>query len=77
MRVFNHISNIGEEMLSTRVSFNLQESRAPVNIVDSITTILQSNDSNGGFQILAFQPSRKCDASSNCVFMYVHISSVL
>ena len=72
MRVFNHISNFEEELLSTRISFNLQESRAPVNIVESITTILQNSESlnlNGGFQILAFQPSCKYNTNSNSVCM--------
>ena len=74
MRVFNHISNFEEELLSTRISFNLQESRAPVNIVESITTILQNSESlnlNGGFQILAFQPSCKYNINSNNTYMYV------
>ena len=63
MRAYNHNSDSGEELVSVTISFNLQERIAPVNIVESITSILQNNDSlnlNGEFQVLAFQPSCKC-----------------
>lgn len=61
--MFSYNSNTGVELVSVAVSFNLEESTAPADIVESINSILQNSNVSINMveelQVLAFQPSCK------------------